>query len=650
MYALDTETFLIVPSILAPRMVCVSWAHGEERGVLHRDDPRALELIRHVLDHEESTYANAPYDLAVFATTFPELVPNIFEAVDDGRIHDVQTRQKLIDISAGWYRMDEDEEGNVKKIHYGLADIVSRLTRGSVQLDKDTWRLKYHELDRISVEQWPAGARDYAAEDAEATLRVHRRQDIEGDPNVLACEPLHVKAHVALHLMSCWGIRTDPERVRELSEEVHRQLAQLQIRLEAEGLVSSDGKRQTKVAKERMVATSGDDLKLTPTGIRFIQDSRGRRDVAYREAIERGYVALDEDACVQSGDEVLKDYARFAKLQNLIKKDVRFLERGKVIPIQSRFEPLMETGRTSSSSPNIQNLRRGVDGIEMGVRECFVPREGNVLLACDYGAAELHSLAQVCMTVFKHSKLADALNAGRDPHLAMAANILGIPYDIAVQIRKKALERWEAPTGEVFDRHRVKETRQMSKAANFGFPGGMSPKRFYGYAQAYGLALEMDECVGLRRRWGEQWVEMSEYFEWIRSHERNSRYYMTHPVTKFTRGRMTYTACCNFPFQHLTAHGAKAALWEVTRRQFDVANSALYGTAIVNFVHDELILEVPETRIHECAVELEKVMCDEYNRTCPDVPVRAEATAMRYWSKKFDEPKYDATGRMVAWS
>lgn len=654
MYALDTETYLIVPGILAPRMVCVSWAHGEERGVLHRDDPRALALIRYVLDHEHSTYANAPFDLGVFASTFPELVPNIFNALDDGRIHDVQTRAKLDDIAQGWYRKEVDEEGNVKRIDYSLAQIVRRLTNGKVKLDKDTWRLKYHRLSDTPLEEWPEGALKYAADDAEVTLRVHRRQEADIDPEVLVSEPHHVRAHVALHLMSCWGIRTDPDKVFALRAETTRQMSEAADVLVTEGLLSVAGQRQTKVAKARMVAAMerlGEPVSLTPTGESFVADAKPKpREEAVEEAIKRGYIALDEDACVQSGDPVLKEYARFSKLQNLLKKDIRFLERGTVLPIQSRFEPLMETGRTSSSSPNIQNLRRGVDGMELGVRECFVPREGMVLLACDYGAAELHSLAQVCVSALGKSKLADALNAGRDPHLDMGANILGIPYGIALELKEKRLERWDREDGETFFHKVVKDARQMAKAANFGFPGGMSARRFYGYAQSYGLSLEVQQCVDLRRRWADQWTEMVEYFDWIRRHERNNRYYMTHPVTGFRRGRMSYTAACNFPFQHLTAHGAKAALWEVTRRQFDVPGSALYGTATVNFVHDELILEVPETRIPECAAELEKVMCDEYNRTCPDVPVRAEATAMRYWSKKFDAPTFDERGRMVAWS
>jgi hypothetical protein len=644
MYALDTETFLIVPSILAPRMVCLSWAYEDSTGILHRDDPRTVDFVRKLLNYEEITFANAPFDLAVFGSTFPELVPDIFDALYQEQIHDVLIREKLLDIAEGTYRVEEDEEGNRKRIFYSLADIVYRYAK--IRMDKDTYRLKYHRLTHLPIEAWPEGALKYATDDAEATLRVHRRQDKSGKAEVLACAPLHVKANMALHLMSTWGIRTDQESVLALEKQAREEYEALRESLRAAGLVSESGSRRTKEAKARILAAYGDEPpKITATGIELMRT----RKMTASEVAAQGYVSLDEDACVQSGDPVLLDYARYAKLQNLLQKDVKFLKTGTKIPIQSRFEPLMETGRTSSSSPNIQNIRRGVKGIEIGVRECFVPREGHVLLACDYGAAELHALAQVCVSVFGKSRLADALNAGRDPHLDMGANILQIPYDVAKALKNGADPWYNAQTHDTFTGERVGEARQMAKAANFGFPGGMSPKRFFGYAQAYGLELTPEQCVELRRGWGAQWPEMDEYFPWIRRHERMTWYWMTHPVTGFRRGKMTYTACCNFPFQHLTAHGAKAALWEVTRRQFDVRSSALYGTAIVNFVHDELILEVPEEGLDERARELEHVMCEEYNQTCPDVPVRAEAAAMRYWSKGA-KTLHDAAGRMVVWS
>ncbi|NCX22192.1 MAG: S1 RNA-binding domain-containing protein, partial [Betaproteobacteria bacterium] len=86
----------------------------------------------------------------------------------------------------------------------------------------------------------------------------------------------------------------------------------------------------------------------------------------------------------------------------------------------------------TSSSPNIQNLPR-----KGGMRECFVPRPGYVFAAADYEQMELRTVAQVCLAQFHFSRLAEALNAGLDPHLEMAARIVGVSYEEALR-RKKA--------------------------------------------------------------------------------------------------------------------------------------------------------------------------------------------------------------------
>jgi hypothetical protein len=71
------------------------------------------------------------------------------------------------------------------------------------------------------------------------------------------------------------------------------------------------------------------------------------------------------------------------------------------------------------------------------VRECFVARPGWVYGFCDYSFIELCTLAQSCLEMFGHSTMAEAINAGLDPHLDMAATMLNIEYHEAVA-RKKA--------------------------------------------------------------------------------------------------------------------------------------------------------------------------------------------------------------------
>ena len=114
------------------------------------------------------------------------------------------------------------------------------------------------------------------------------------------------------------------------------------------------------------------------------------------------------------------------------------------IPIQSSFEVLMETGRTSSREnellPNSMALQnpprkpllyfskldkngnptplRDATGRPLGgMRECFVARDLCTLISCDFGQAELVSLAQITYSVFGYSKMRDLLNAKMDIHV-----------------------------------------------------------------------------------------------------------------------------------------------------------------------------------------------------------------------------------------
>lgn len=625
--ALDTETFLIVPGMLAPPLVCVSWARGGESGVLHHSDPAAKKLVEESIGGGRSVFANAPFDLAVFATTWPDLRPLIWEALDEGRVHDVQTREKLLDLARGTFRFEEDEDGKVRAKGYSLAQIAKR--RVGMELEKDLWRMRYHDLWDVPVERWPAGAVDYADTDAVATLRVFEHQ--EKLAKYLGNETAQVRAHWSLHLMSCWGFRTDPARLEELEVMVREELEAITPRLVEEGLVRPDGTRNTKAAVARMVEAMGDEVIITSAGLRKIQGMEMTPAQVIAQAPTTGkFVSVSADATVQSGDPVLMDYSRYTQLRNILTGSVKDLRGGVVTPIQSRFEVLMETGRTSSSGPNIQNLRRAP-----GVRECFVPRDGCVLVACDYSAAELHTLAQVCLDLFGFSKLAEALNRGVDVHLWVGAQLLGVDYDSAAELLADGDQE-------------TKDARQLAKAANFGFPGGCSPKRFVGIAHAYGREIDLRDAAQLKALWLTTWPEMELYFRHVRESVDGDGWHWVNQVrVERLRARTTYTSACNSYFQGLAADGAKAAAYAVARAQHHEPRSPLYGARSVAFIHDEILMEVEEDRAHAAALELQRIMEEKFNAFVPDCPTQAEPTVMRWWSKKATQVWVD--GELRPW-
>jgi len=672
--AIDTETFLFFPGYMAPELVCASYADKKGSGVLHGNDPILEQWFEDRLNGE-TIWANAPYDLAVIAAKFPRLIKVIFRALDEGRVHDVQTREKLLDLARGTFRFEEDEDGNVFVKGYSLFAIALR--RLNRYLEKDTYRMRYHELWDVPLEEWPPGAIDYATDDAQATLDTYKKQ--RKLKKYLGDEAAQVRAHFALHLMTCRGFMTDPEKVDELEKRTRKEIKKIKGKLMDLGLVREDGSRDMKAAIRRIIRVTKKDVVLTEGGLSLLREGMSAKKVLRKARREGKYVSVSYDAAILSGDDVMIAFSQYGRLRNLITGSIKDFRAGSVLPIQSRFDLLKATGRTGSSGPNIQNLRRA-----KGVRECFVAREGFALLAHDYESAELHTLAQVCTTLFGFSRLADALNGagdfsqyvgGVDVHVWVGAQLARIEYDDAILFTRKLESLSDDERQRIFDltqardelelRERFEETaetvasmRQLAKAANFGFPGGCSAKRFVAIAKSWGVEISIREAAKLKQLWLDTWPELALYFEYVGSCKFGQGFYFVKQVgVERIRSNCTYTAACNSLFQGLASDGAKAALYEVTKATFGFRGHGadlwydpehpLLGSACVNFVHDEIITETPLRKVHVAAQEKKRIMEEEMNRFTPDCPTSVEPTAMIHWSKKAKSKYID--GELVPW-
>jgi DNA polymerase-1 len=604
--AFDTETELIAPGNQAPHLICLTWTdqYGDAQ-IIHWK--HAFEIARELIANASAENPlvghNAAFDLCVLARQYPDLMPTIFEAYQRDAILDTAVAEKLIDIARGFER-------STQKGSYTLASLADRYL--GLTLDKDTWRMRYGELKEARLDEWPLGAKDYALLDAKTVLEIFKIQQRQLSPDL----PAQCRADFALRLASNRGVITCPVAVSKFSAQVRDEYESVKAKLLQGGLLRTQTRlgektfvRNTKKAQERLGEILGTNVERTPSGL----------------------VQVDEDSCIASKDGLLLAYNRFTKLQTLTTKDCAILQRGTEAPIHTYFNVLVNTGRASSRNPNMQNPRR-----EPGVRECFVPRDGFVFASADYEAAELHTLGQVCISWFGFSTLADQLNQGIDPHLSFAARLLYIDYEEAVA-RKRAGD------------NKVLETRQMAKAANFGFPGGMGAKTFRAYAKGYGFDLSFQLASDLRKRWLASFPEMEKYFARISDLCRNSQLAdLRHLFSKRVRGRVHFTAACNSFFQGLAADGAKRALFEVQRHCQARPESSLFGSHVVNFLHDEIMLEVPEGRGHDAAHELAEIMVREFNHFVPNVPVKASPQLMRCWSKNA-KSVYDASGRLIPW-
>lgn len=600
----DTETFPIRPGRQAPRVVCVQTSpdHLELR-------EEGLDRIEEALDAGATLVAhNAAFDVLCTSATRPRLLEKWVKAYEEDRVECTMVREQLIRIQEGKLKSSSLSLAGCLKAH----NIPDPFAEGAKQ---SAVRTSYGQLDNIPVDRWPAEARDYALADLVVADLYHAQ---EAGQWTLEDQHRQARAAFALAYTSAWGMRTDPAAIRDLSDRIEDEHDEIRSRLMRAGLVRATGSKNTKAAKALMVAAcqeKGVEVPKTDTGA----------------------VGLSADDCLASGDSRLVAYARYGSIDKLRARVNRLTAAGD-LPIQPRFNVLVETGRTSCRTGNVkpgriplafgdqvQNPHR-----EPGVRECYRARDGYLLCAVDWSSAELHSLAQVCTYMGIGSELGRVLNAGLDAHLNFACLMKGWNYGWAKESKSTP---------------EVKEARQAAKAANFGFPGGLGAEKFRWYAaKTYGVDLTMDQAWELKEWWFQAYPEMTAYFQRVQQVHEDGK------LVQFKSGRVrggaTYCATANSYFQGLTADMAKDAGFRLAK---ETITGRLKGARLWNFVHDEWILEVPEDRASEYAAVQVEVMEEAGRAWCPDVPVKVEPALMRVWSKAA-EPVYDEEGRLQCWN
>ena len=239
------------------------------------------------------------------------------------------------------------------------------------------------------------------------------------------------------------------------------------------------------------------------------------------------------------------------------------------------------TGRLSSSDPNLQNIPiRSAEGRR--VRQAFIAAPGCKLVAADYSQIELRIMAHLS----EDPSLLAAFSAGQDIHRATAAEVFGVAAE-EVTI----------------------DQRRSAKAINFGLIYGMS---------AFGLARQLN----INRKQAAEYIEL--YFTrypGVQNYMNNIRHTAAEngfvetvfgrrlylPEINASNGMRRQAAertAINAPMQGTAADIIKLAMINVHNW---LENSDLTSKIIMQ-VHDELVLEVPESEMDEVQKGLKGLM------------------------------------------
>ena len=616
---------------------------------------------------------NGRFDWSCMMAHAPELRPRIIELANEGRLSDTKIREDLFAIASGFFVFDPRRNAKFSASLAACAQVYLNKDRFAQKKDPDSVRYTYERLIGVPLDEWGSEEVNYAIEDSDDTRDVWWAQaehpdfpegKVVNDNGMLVNEVEQVAADLVLYDISAYGVMTDFDAVVTFAINVQRDAAAANnaafeagfLRINKCKFCEGTGWLGVPPNIGKCAQCEGDPDYI-PKGSRvplkkptlhrarlqaWVQHCFGgyapKTDPTSK--FPQGQVKTDNETLLGSGHPLLLKYAKGLQAKKLLSTYVPILMAGSGRAILSDPRILVRSGRTSWRRPNLQNPPR-----TEGFRECFVPRPGMVFASIDYDALELCTVSQACIEFFGYSRLAEAINAGKDPHILLALDLLAakgihLDHDEAVKARKNPGH----------EHHKeVKAARQNAKIGNFGFWGGLGVQSFVVFAKGMGVDMSFNEAQRLRDAWFARWAETKPYFNMISmsSDISGGRFRVKQLYTDRLRGDCTYTSGANTYFQGLAADGAKAALWALYMAMYDEA-SPMYGVRMWAFIHDEVLFEGPEETAHVWAPEAARIMREEMQRYVPDVKIGAEAALMRRWLKNAD-PVYDDTGKLIPW-
>jgi len=413
-------------------------------------------------------------------------------------------------------------------------------------------------------------ATDYAAEDADITLRLHLElwPQIQVSPGLLYIyEQIEMPAMRVLGIMERNGIRIDSALLAKQGQQVGKRL------LELEGEIHQLAGQPFNIQSPKQIAE-----------ILF-----GQLELPVIKKTPSGAPSTDEEVLQKLAEDYplparILDYRSLAKLMSTYIEKLPRMADPKTGRVHTNFsQATAVTGRLASSDPNLQNIPvRTEEGRR--IREAFIPADGCKLLSADYSQIELRIMAHIA----EDENLLTAFREGKDVHQATAAEIFGIALD------------------EVNS-----EQRRYAKVINFGLIYGMSA-----FGLAGNLGIERAAAQNYIAKYFDRYPGVAQYMERTRLEARENGYVETVfgrrlwlPEIQGSNGprrQGAERAAINAPMQGTAADLIKLAMIAVE----DWLEKEQLKTKLLLQVHDELVLDVPLDEIALLQAKLPGLMCN----------------------------------------
>jgi DNA polymerase-1 len=457
-----------------------------------------------------------------------------------GIAFDTMLESYVFDSVATRHDMDSLAEKYLEETCISFSDVAGK---GAAQLT----------FNQVALEQ----VAPYAAEDADITLRLHQClwPKVQAQPTLeTVFNDLELPLLPVLSKIERTGALVDDTLLFQQSQELAERLAELETQawdLAGQQFNLASPKQLGEILFEKLEIPV---LKKTAKGAPSTKEE-----------------VLQELALDYPLPKVLLEHRGLAKLKSTYTDKLPTM----INPVSKRIHTSYHqagtaTGRLSSSDPNLQNIPvRTPEGRR--VRQAFVPATGCKMVAADYSQIELRIMAHLS----EDPSLLKAFAEGQDIHRATAAEVFAVA------------------TEEV-----TADMRRSAKAINFGLIYGMS---------AFGLARQLN----IGRKQAAEYIEL--YFErypGVHSYMNNIRHSAAElgyvetffgrrlylPEISSRNGMRRQAAertAINAPMQGTAADIIKLAMIHVD----DWLTSAELQSRMIMQVHDELVLEVPESEL-----------------------------------------------------
>ena len=404
-------------------------------------------------------------------------------------------------------------------------------------------------------------------------------------------------SHNLAHIYSRVKLELVEKQMKELYEKIELPLVYCLYDMEKQG-VYCDEDDLDDIAKETLKKINKYEKRIfKEVGHEFnISSPKQLAEVLYDELdlpnLKKGSTAAEVLDKLIDYNPVVSDVLEYRKYSKLYSTYAEGLKKyiGSDNKIHTIYQQMItNTGRLSSSDPNLQNISvRDDEGRE--IRRAFKPSKGNVLISSDYSQVELRVLCSLA----NEKKMIDAFNSGIDIHTKTAMDVFGVSQDEVDDI-----------------------TRRHAKAVNFGVVYGISDfglsnqtqlsvkdaKKFINdYFKTYpNIKTYLDGQVDFCEKNGyvKTMLNRRRYINEI-----NDRNYMMREFGK--------RAAMNATIQGSAADLIKIAMVNASN---EIKKKGLKSKLILQ-VHDELIFDVPKDELKQMEKLIGDVMSNAYKLKC----------------------------------